>query len=106
MLNSLIQNAALELSPFGVRVNGVAPGITQTQIRVSDVFSKKSNDEYLEKIGDFFLLGKQILQPNDIVNSVMYLASDQAEFVTGEIITNDNGFLLNHDMSFMDDDDK
>ena len=102
MLNSLIENSALELAPFGVRVNGVAPGITDTEIRVSDVFNKKDNKDYLNKMGDFFLLNKTILSPEDIVNNVLFLASGQANYMTGEIMSVDNGFILNHDLSFTD----
>lgn len=100
MLNSLIENSAMELAPFGVRVNAVSPGITNTDIRVSDVFDKNRNKDYLDNMGEFFLLNKRVLTPNDIVNSILFLASDEAQFVTGEILTNENGFLLNHDLSF------
>jgi enoyl-[acyl-carrier-protein] reductase (NADH) len=34
------------------------------------------------------------------VNTIIFLASDDASFVTGEIITVDNGYSLNHDLSF------
>ena len=75
MLNSLIENSALELAPFGVRVNGVAPGITDTEIRVSDVFNKKDNKDYLNKMGDFFLLNKTILSPHGITALVIVAVS-------------------------------
>jgi NAD(P)-dependent dehydrogenase (short-subunit alcohol dehydrogenase family) len=60
MLNSLIECTALELAPFGVRVNGVAPGITNTNFRVSEVFNEKDNMEYLDKMGIYFLLNKEV----------------------------------------------
>jgi NAD(P)-dependent dehydrogenase (short-subunit alcohol dehydrogenase family) len=60
MLNSLIECTALELAPFGVRVNGVAPGITNTNFRVSEVFNEKENLEYLDKMGIYFLLNKEV----------------------------------------------
>lgn len=102
MVNSLIENSALELAPYGVRINGVSPGITNTDLRVSDIFNKEKNQNYLDNMGEFFLLNKQVLKPNDIVNSILFLASEEAEYVTGEIIDNDNGFILNHDLSFSD----
>ena len=100
MLDSLIENSALEFAPFGVRVNGVAPGITDTDIRVSDVFNKRENKEYLDKMGDFFLLNRRVLDPEDIVHNILFLASSQANYMTGEIMSIDNGFILNHDLSF------
>jgi NAD(P)-dependent dehydrogenase (short-subunit alcohol dehydrogenase family) len=60
MLNSLIECAALELAPFGVRVNGVAPSITATNHRVTEIFSERENQEYLDKMGPFFLLHREV----------------------------------------------
>ena len=50
-----------------------------------------------------FLLNQQVLKSEDIVNSILFLASDDAEFMTGEIIENDNGYSLNHDFSYSSD---
>lgn len=60
MLNSLIECSSLELASFGVRVNGVAPAITATNHRVSEVFKENDNKEYLEKMGEFFLLNREV----------------------------------------------
>ena len=100
MLNSLIENAALELAPFGVRVNGVSPGMTQTNFRVSEEFNERDNKDYLDKMSGFFLLNQQVLQPKDIVNTILFLASEEAKFTTGENVVVDNGYTLNHDLSF------
>jgi NAD(P)-dependent dehydrogenase (short-subunit alcohol dehydrogenase family) len=100
MLNSLIECSALELAPFGIRVNGVAPGMTETTFRVSDDFNQQENQDYLDKMAGFFLLNKQVLKPKDIVNAILFLASEQARFMTGEIMAVDNGYGLNHDLSF------
>lgn len=62
MLESLIQSSALELASFDVRINGVAPGITYTNHRVTDVFSERDNRDYLEKMGGFFLLNKEVIK--------------------------------------------
>jgi len=61
MLNSLIECTALELAPFKVRVNAVAPGITNTNFRVSEVFDEKDNLDYLDKMGVYFLLNKEVI---------------------------------------------
>ena len=50
-----------------------------------------------------FLLKKSVLQPEDVVNTVLFLASDDAGFITGEIISDDNGYGLNHDLSYNDE---
>jgi len=98
MVNSLIECSALELAPFGIRVNGVAPSITRTKFRKD--FNDKDNDTYLDSMKEIHILHQDILQPNDVVNAILYLASDEAKFVTGEIIKIDNGYSLNHDLCF------
>jgi NAD(P)-dependent dehydrogenase (short-subunit alcohol dehydrogenase family) len=100
MLNSLIKNTALELAGFGVNVNAVAPAITFTDFRVSEDFNEAKNKEYLERMGEFFLLNKEVIYPKDVVNSILFLSSDDSNFMTGEILPIDNGYLLNHDLSF------
>lgn len=105
MLNSLIQCSALELAPFGVRVNGIAPGMTNTEFRVTDEFDRGANKEFLERMADFNLLNKKVLEPSDVANTILFLASEEAKFMTGEIIAIDNGYSLNHDLSFAPGDD-
>ena len=53
--------------------------------------------------GHLFLLNKKVLQPDNIVDTILFLASEDAGFITGEIIVNDNGYSLNHDLSYNDD---
>ena len=102
MVNQLIQCSALELASFGVRVNGVAPGIINTEHRVgvNEGFREDENNLYIEKMGNYNLLNKKAVEPEDIVNCCLFLASDDAEFMTGEIIKVDNGYSLNHDLCF------
>lgn len=107
MVNSLIQCSALELASFGVRVNGVAPGITRTKHRVNSTgFGESENNKLMETVGLSNLLNKDVIEPQDVANAVLFLASDDARFITGEIIEIDNGFGLNHDNSFTDETDQ
>ena len=105
MVNSLIKNAALELASFGVRVNGVAPGVTNTKLRIDKLEEPKerNNQIFLQNAGMNNLLSKNVLEPGDIVDAILFLASDDAKFVTGEIIKIDNGYSLNHDLCFSDE---
>ena len=97
MINSMVKNAALELASFGVRINAVAPGITDTEHR-NDIINVEIKNK-----DSMFPLGKKILQPENIVDTILFLGSDEASFITGEIIQNDNGYGLNHDLSFTHD---
>ena len=101
MINSLIENSALELASFGVRVNGVSLGTVNSDFRKSSF--REINDNYLEMMKNFNLLEKKNLEPENVVDSILFLASDDAGFMTGEIMTIDNGFELNHDLSFLND---
>lgn len=103
MINSLVENAALELASFGVRVNAVSLGTVNSDFRKNSF--KDINDNYLEMMKNFNLLDKKNLEPEKIADSILFLASDEAGFMTGEIMTIDNGFELNHDLSFLNDRD-
>lgn len=97
MINCMVKNAALELASFGVRINAVAPAITDTEHRNNIVNIEIKNKDSM------FPLGKKILQPENVVDTLLFLGSDEASFITGEIIQNDNGYGLNHDLSFTHD---
>jgi NAD(P)-dependent dehydrogenase (short-subunit alcohol dehydrogenase family) len=80
---------ALELSPRGVRVNAIAPGLVQTKL--SEYFWK--DEERRERH-----FGRQPLrrlgQPEEIAELAAFLASDRASYMTGEVVTADGGYLL------------
>jgi NAD(P)-dependent dehydrogenase (short-subunit alcohol dehydrogenase family) len=77
---------AREFGVHGVRVNAIAPGLVQTDF--SEFFWK--NDQYREA-----MLGRQALrhlgQPDEIGYAALYLASDEASFLTGQTIVIDGG---------------
>lgn len=102
MVNMLIQNSALELASFGIRVNGVAPGVTNTMFRKNELEEpkEKNNKEYMRKVGMSNLLSPQVIEPGDVVDTMLFLGCEDADFVTGEIIKIDNGYSLNHDQSY------
>lgn len=77
---------AKELGPFNVNVNAVAPGLIETaMLRESDAFQKivdlAMNEIVLKRLG----------LPEDVANVIVFLASDKARHVTGEVIKVDGG---------------
>ena len=102
MVNMIIQNSALELAPFGIRVNGIAPGITETNFRLEEFDEPKieNNEIYNKKKGYENLMDPGIIQPEDVVDIMLFLGCDDAGFITGEIIKIDNGYGLNHGKKF------
>ena len=78
---------ARELGKFGIRVNAVAPGFTATEILVS--MPEKIIDGMKAKTP----LGR-LGEPRDIANAYLFLASDDASFITGETLRVDGGIVV------------
>src|ERR1700733_13206904 len=83
----LTQNAALEFAPAGVRVNCVCPGIIDTPL-VANAFG--ATEEIRETMHRFHPLGR-MGKPSEIARCVLFLASDDASFVTGHALVVDGG---------------
>lgn len=83
-LIGLTKTAARELGGKGVTVNAVAPGMVLTEM------AKKLPEEYLQKALDETVL-KELAAPEDIANAVLFLLSDAARMITGEVIRVDSG---------------
>lgn len=81
-VNGLTKSLARELAPYNIRVNAVAPGITNT-----DMVANLSK-EMIEPLIKSIPLGR-IGEPRDIANGFLFLASDLASYVTGEILSVD-----------------
>ncbi len=81
------KSLARELAPFGINVNGIAPGIIETEM--THGLSGGSWDDYLVSIP----LGR-IGQAYDVARVVVFLASSDADYLTGEIIDVNGGQLM------------
>lgn len=77
---ALTKAAAKELAPLGIRVNAVAPGLIDTQLLRSlgaEIIAEKVKNIRLGRLGE----------PADVANVLVFLASDLANYITGEIIS-------------------
>ena len=83
-VNGLTKSLSRELAPVGIRVNAVAPGITKTDMVAS------LPDEMIKPLIATIPIGR-IGEPEDIANACLFLASDMASYVTGEIMQVDGG---------------
>ncbi|MEV0685921.1 3-oxoacyl-ACP reductase FabG [Nocardia sp. NPDC050378] len=93
-IQGLTRTLAMELGPFGIRVNAVAPGFIATEmtaataermgVRAEDLQAKTAEITPLRRVGT----------PADIANVVAFLASDDAGFVTGQTLYVDGGRRL------------
>ena len=85
---NLTRSAALENAKHNIRVNCVCPGAINT--RVAQILSKERADEFRRLQGEAHPLGR-MGEPEEIANTVLFLASDEASFITGAAIVVDGG---------------
>ena len=81
-VNGMTKSLARELGKYNIRVNAVAPGITETDM------VKNLPKEMIEPLIKSIPLGR-IGTPEDVANAFLFLASDMASYVTGEILSVD-----------------
>lgn len=86
---SLTKSLAAELGPFGIRVNCVAPGWVDTDM-CADAFSDK---EFRKEVENSIPL-QRIPIPEDIAGPILFLASNLARHITGEVLNVNGGSIL------------
>jgi len=87
-VNGFIRNAALELAPYNVRVNGVEPGMIATP-----AMGNLGDAHLNETIASRVPLGR-LGKPADIAGAMLFLASDLAAYITGQTLVVDGGSTL------------
>lgn len=86
----LVRGLGVELARDGIRVNGVAPGY----IRTAQLLSKQhSLGPDADKAGAFIPMGR-IGEPDEIADVILFLASNAARYMTGQVVVVDGGLLV------------
>lgn len=86
-IDALTKTLARQLAPYGINVNGVAPHAIETEM--SAQWSEERRKEIIASI-PLGRLGK----PEDVAHAVLFLASEDASFITGEILDVNGGALM------------
>jgi 3-oxoacyl-[acyl-carrier protein] reductase len=81
------KSLALQAAPFGLNVNAVCPGPTKSPM--TDAWGEKANVEFAAKIPF-----KRYGEPDEIAESILFLASARARYITGEILDVNGGFIM------------
>lgn len=87
-VEGLTKSAALEVAPLGVRVNVVAPGATDTEMLNRFAGSDDGKQRMIEKVP-----AKRLAKAEEVANAVLFIASEEASFITGASLSVDGGKL-------------
>jgi len=85
---ALTKTLALELAPYNIRVNAIAPGAIDTPMAASAKADQKTLEQTLAVI-PLHRMGK----PEEIASTVLFLTSDASSYITGSIVVVDGGWL-------------
>lgn len=91
-LHSLTKHLAMELADHKIRVNAVSPAVVETPVYESVFGGKQKAKEALQNFHAFHPIGR-IGRPEDIANTISFLLSDKASWVTGAIWDTDGGVM-------------
>jgi 2-hydroxycyclohexanecarboxyl-CoA dehydrogenase len=83
---------AREVARHGITVNAVAPGLTDTQL-LADVMEGERGSRILEAVKRTIPLGR-VATPEDVAGAVAYLVSDEAAYVTGQVLSVSGGLTM------------
>ena len=86
-LIGMTKSLAKEMASRNIKVNAVAPGFIETDM--TDKLDEKTKAQLLESI-----LLKELGKPEDVANLVNFLVSDQADYITGQVISVDGGMNI------------
>jgi glucose 1-dehydrogenase len=88
-LRMLTRAMAIDLAPYGIRVNAVGPGVIDTPMTARSLSTPDVREWMMANIPL-----KRVGQPRDVANVALFLASDESSYMTGSIVFVDGGWLI------------
>jgi NAD(P)-dependent dehydrogenase (short-subunit alcohol dehydrogenase family) len=92
-LDHLTRCSALELAPLGIRVNAVNPGVVETNLHKASGMDERGYERFLDHSKKTHPLGR-VGKPEEVAELILFLASDKANWITGETVSIDGGRFL------------
>jgi len=84
----LTRGMAVELAPYNIRVNAIAPGLIETEMSKEHVLTSRELREAYCRLIPEGMPGS----PEDVARAASFLASDEASYITGHVLTVDGGW--------------
>lgn len=92
-INSLTQQAAVDYAAYNIRINAVAPGTIMTPMNERIFAEAADKDALINEWNNLHPLGR-FGQPREVADLIVFLATDEASFITGDIIRVDGGAAI------------
>jgi NAD(P)-dependent dehydrogenase (short-subunit alcohol dehydrogenase family) len=89
-LNRLTQSMAVEWARFGIRANAIAPGY----INVSETLEEQARYDATDGGAAPWIVARRTARPAEIAGVALFLATDEASYLTGQTLVVDGGLLL------------
>ncbi len=87
-IEAFSRTMASELAPYKLRVNCVAPGATYSEL-TTPMYTEQVKQALFQRVPM-----KEIAQPEWIADGVVFLASEESRYITGQVLTIDGGYVM------------